>query len=115
MAFYVVYNIISKIVIEYKYKNTFGVELFLFTKQCHVQNGEDACNGAYFVNLLDDSELLDLGSAFKHCLSLGTCALIKNNTLSIFMVSGSIQFSIPFQFNTNHAFIKIMPLYNVYV
>ena len=31
------------------------------------------------------------------------------------MLSGSIQFSIPFQFNTNHAFIKIMPLYNVYV
>ena len=39
----------------------------------------------------------------------------KNNMLSIFMLSGSIQFSIPFQFNTNHAFIKIMPLYNVYV
>ena len=67
------------------------------------------------MNLLDDSELLDLGSAFKHYLSLGTCALIKNNTLSIFMLSGSIQFSIPFQFNTNHAFIKIMPLCNVYV
>ena len=30
------------------------------------------------------------------------------------MLSGSIQFSIPFQFNTNHAFIKIMSLYNVY-
>ena len=30
------------------------------------------------------------------------------------MLSGSIQLSIPFQFNTNHAFIKIMPLYNVY-
>ena len=30
------------------------------------------------------------------------------------MLSGSIQFSIPFQFNTNNAFIKIMPLYNVY-
>ena len=115
MAFYAVYNILSKIVIGYKYKNNFGVELLLFTKQCHVQNGEDACNGAYSVNLLDDSELLDLGSAFKHCLSLGTCALIKNNTLSIFMLSGSIQFSISFQFNTNHAFIKIMPLYNVYV
>ena len=115
MEFYAVSNIMSKIVIGYKCKNNFGVELLLFTKQCHVQNGEDACNGAYFVNLLDDSELLDLGSAFKHCLSLGTCALIKNNTLSIFMLSGSIQFSISFQFNTNHAFIKIMPLYNVYV
>ena len=68
-----------------------------------------------FKLFLDDSELFDLGSAFNHCLSLGTYALIKNNTLSIFMLSGSIQFSIPFQFNTNHAFIKIMPLYNVYV
>ena len=115
MAFYVVYNIISEIVIGYKYKNNFGVKLLLFTKQCHVQNGEDACNGAYSVNLLDDSELLDLGSAFKHCLSLGTYALIKNNTLSIFMLRGSIHFSIPFQLNTNHAFIKIMHLCNVYV
>ena len=85
---------------------------FLFTKQCHVQNGEDACNEAYSVNLLDDSELLDLGSAFKHCLSLSTYA---NNTLSTFMLSGSIHFSIPIQFNTNHAFFKIMPLYNVCV
>ena len=115
MAFYVVSNIMSKIVIGYKYKNNFGVELFLFTKQCHVQNDEDACNRAYSVNLLDESEFLDLGSAFKHCLSLGTCALIQNNKVSIFMLSGFIQFSIPFQFNTNHAFIKIMPLYNVYV
>ena len=115
MAFYTVYNIISKIIIGYKYKNNFEVELLLFTKQCHVQNGEDACNGAYFVNLLDASDLLDLGSTFKHCLSLSICALIKNNTLSIFMLSGSIQLSIPFQFNTNHVFIKIMPLYNVYV
>ena len=88
---------------------------FLFTKECHVQNGEDACNGAYFVNLLDDSELLDLGSVFKHCLLLDTCALIKNNMLSTFMLSGSIQFSIPLQFNTNHAFVKIMSLYNVCV
>ena len=65
------------------------------------------------MNFLDDSKLLDLGSAFDHCLSLGTCALIKNNTLSIFMLSDYIQFSIPFQFNMNHAFIKIMSLYNV--
>ena len=48
------------------------------------------------MNFLDDSELLDLGSTFKHYLSFDTCALIKNNTLSIFMLSGSIQFSIPF-------------------
>ena len=115
MAFYDIYNITSKIVIRYKYKNNFGVELLLFTKQCHVQNGEDACNGTYSVNLLDDFELLDLGFAFKRCLLLGICTLIKNNTLRTFMLSGSIQFSIPFRFNTNHTFIKIMPLYNVYV
>ena len=78
-----------------------------------LKNGEDACDRAYSVNFLDDSELLDLGSAFNHCPSLDTCALIKNNTLSIFMLSSSIQFSIPFQFNTNHEFIKIMSLYNV--
>ena len=41
------------------------------------KNGEDACDGAYFVNFLDDSELLDLGSVFNHYLSLGTYALIK--------------------------------------
>ena len=28
------YNIISKIVLRYRYKNNFGVELLLFTKQC---------------------------------------------------------------------------------
>ena len=77
MAFYAIYNIISKTIIRYKYKNNFGVELLLFTKQCHVQNGEDACNGAYSVIFLDDSELLDLGFTFDHYLSLGTCALIK--------------------------------------
>ena len=80
-----------------------------------LKNGEDARDGAYSVNFLNDSELLDLGSSFNHYLSLGTWALIKNNTLSIFMLSGSIQFSILLQFNTNHAFLKIMPLYNVYV
>ena len=80
-----------------------------------LKNGENACDGAYSVNFLNDFELLDLGSTFNHCLSLATCALIKNNMLYIFMLSGSIQFSIPFQFNTNHAFIKIMPLYNIYV
>ena len=116
MAFYAIYNIISNIVLRYRYKNNFRVELLLFTKHCHEKkNGEDACDGAYFMNFLDDSEFLDFGSAFKHCLSVGTCAMIKNNTLSIFMLSGSIQFSIPFQFNRNQAFIKIMPLYNVFL
>ena len=77
MAFYAVYNIISKIVFRYKYKNNFGVELLLFTKQCHAQNGEDACDEAYSVNFLNDSDLLGLGFYFNHYLSLGTCALIK--------------------------------------
>ena len=30
----------------------------------------------------------------------------KNNTLRIFMLSGSIQFRIPFSFHINHVFIK---------
>ena len=77
MEFYAVYNIITKIVFRYRYKNNFGVELLLFTKQCHAQNGEDTCDGAYSMNFLNDSELLDLGFAFNDCLSLGTCALIK--------------------------------------
>ena len=42
-----------------------------------LKNGEDVCDGAYFVNFLSNSELLDLGSAFNHYLSLGTCTLIK--------------------------------------
>ena len=74
------------------------------------RNEVNAYVGAYSVNFLDDSELLDLGSTFNHRLSLGTCALIQNNTLRIFMLTDSIQFSIPFHFNTNYAFIKIMPL-----
>ena len=77
MSFYVVYNIISKIVFRYRYKNNFVVELLLFTKQCHAKNGEDGCDGAYSVKFLNDSELLYLGSTLNHCLSLGTCALIK--------------------------------------
>ena len=78
MAFYAVYNIISKIVFRYRYKNNFGVELPFVCKTISCKkNGEDACDGAYSVNFLDDSVLLDLGSAFNHFLSLGTCALIK--------------------------------------
>ena len=46
------------------------------------------------MNSLNDSELLDLRSA---SLSITWYLRIdKNNTLSIFMLSGSIQFSIPF-------------------
>ena len=77
MACYTVYNIMSKIIFKYRHKNNFGVELLLFTKQCHAQNGEDACDGSYSVNFLNDPELFDLGSAFNHCLSLGTYELIK--------------------------------------
>ena len=41
-------------------------EFKLFLQNIDVQkDGEDACNGAYSVNFLDDSELLDLGSAFN--------------------------------------------------
>ena len=79
MTFYAVYNIISKIVFRYRYKNNFGVELPFVNKtiSCSKKIGEDACDGAFSINFLDDSELLNLGSAFDHCLSLGTCALIK--------------------------------------
>ena len=42
-----------------------------------LKNGEDACDGAYSVKFLNDSELLDLGSTFNHYVSLGICALIK--------------------------------------
>ena len=48
-----------------------------------LKNGEDACDGAYSVKFLSDSELLDLGSVFNHCLSLGTYALIKQYTKHI--------------------------------
>ena len=54
-------------------------ELISFCLQNNVmlKNGDDACDRAYSVNFLNDSKLLDLGSAFNHCLSLGTCTLIK--------------------------------------
>ena len=79
-----------------------------------LRNGEDACDEAYSVNFMDYSELLDLGSASNHCLSLGTCALIKNNTLSISILSGSAQFSISIlvQYKSciyqNNAFIQCL-------
>ena len=71
-----------------------------------LEKDENACDGAYSVNFLDDYELLDLGSAFNPCLSLGTCALIKNNTLSIFILSGSIQFSLYFSLNQIMNFVR---------
>ena len=66
MAFYAVYNIIISEL------NSFSLQNNIMLK-----NGEDVCDGAYSVNFLSDHELLDLGSAFNHCLSLGTYALIK--------------------------------------
>ena len=42
---------------------------------------------------------------------LGTCALIKKNTLSIFMLSGSIQFSLYFSLNQIMQFHKTMLSY----
>ena len=46
-------------------------------KHVMLKNGEDARDRAYFVNFLNDSELLDLGSTFNHYQLLGTYALIK--------------------------------------
>ena len=73
MAFYVVYNIISKI----GTKIILELNSFCLQNDVMLKNGEDVCDGAFFVNFLSDSELLDLGSAFNHYLSLGTYALIK--------------------------------------
>ena len=77
MEFYAVYNIISKIVFRYRYKIISGLNSFCLQNNVMLKNGEDACDGAYSVNFLNDSELLGLGSAFNNYLSLGTCALIK--------------------------------------
>ena len=77
MAFYVVYNIISTIKFRYRYKIISELNSFCLQNTVMLKNGEDACDGAYSVNFLNDSELLDLGSAFNHYQSLGTCTLIK--------------------------------------
>ena len=77
MAFYAVYNMISKIVFKYRYKIISELNSFCLQNNVMLKNDEDACDGAYSMNFLKDSELLDLGSAFNHCLSLGTYALIK--------------------------------------
>ena len=77
MAFYSIYNIISKIIIRYRYKIILELNSFCLQNNVMLKNGEDACDEAYSVNFLNDSELLDLGSAFNHYISLGTCILIK--------------------------------------
>ena len=73
MAFYAVYNIISKIIFDAISK----LNSFCLQNNVMLKNGEDACDGAYSVNFLNDFELLDLWFSFDHCLSLGTYALIK--------------------------------------
>ena len=57
------------------------------------------------MNFLNDSELLDLGSAFNHYQSLGTCALIKTIRKAfscLVVLYNSIH---PFQFKSNHAIL----------
>ena len=78
---------------------------FCLQNNVMLKNGEDACDGAYSVNFLNDSELIDLWSAFDHCLTRCLC-IDKNNTLRIFLLSDSIPFSnsIPV-----HACYKTMP------
>ena len=64
-----------------------------------LKNGEDACDGAYSVNFLNDSKLLNLGFSFNHYLSHGTCALIKQYAKHLY---NSI---LMFQFKSNHAIL----------
>ena len=77
MAFYVVYNIISKSYSDIGTKKISELNSFCLQNNVMLKNCEDVCDGAYSVNFLSDSELFDLGSAFNQCLSLGTYALIK--------------------------------------
>ena len=61
-------NIGTKIILE--------LNSFCLQNNVMLKNGKDACNEAYFVNFLNESELLDLGFVFIYRLSLDTCALI---------------------------------------
>ena len=67
----------SKIVFKYRYKIIYELNSFCLQNNVMLKNGEDVFNGAYSMEFLNDSELLDLGSAFNHCQSLSTCTLIK--------------------------------------
>ena len=87
MTCYAVYNMISKIIFKYGTKIILELNSFCLQNNVMLKNGEDVCDRAYFVNFLNDSELLNLGFTFNHCLRID-----KNNTLSIFMLSGSIPF-----------------------
>ena len=77
MAFYFVYNIISKTYSDIGTKIISELNSFCLQNNIMLKNGEDAFDISYSVNLVNESELLDLRSAFNYCLSLDTCALIK--------------------------------------
>ena len=63
---YTVYNIISKITFRYRYKIISELNFFCLQNNVMLKNGEDAYDEAYSVKFLNDSELLDLGSALNH-------------------------------------------------
>ena len=75
---------------------------FCLLNNVMLKNGEDARDGSYSVNFLNDSELLDLGSAFNHCLSLGTCALIKQYAKHFQCLVVLYNSILLFQFKSNH-------------
>ena len=77
MAFCAIYNIISKIIFIYRYTKIISELNSCLQNNVMLKNGDDACDGAYSVNFLNEYKFLDLGSAFIHCLLLGTWALIK--------------------------------------
>ena len=68
MTFYAFYNIISKIVFRHRYKIISESNSFCLQNNVMLKNGDDACDGGYFVNFLNDFKLLDLGSAFNQYL-----------------------------------------------
>ena len=85
----------------------------LFTKYHMFKRYDMQMTGYILIllNFLYDYALLDL----VFFLFTRNLRIDKNNMQSIFILGGSIQLSIPFQFNTNYAIIKIMSLYYVYV
>ena len=61
MIFYAVFYIISKIVLDIGTKLISELNSFCLQNNVMLKNGEDVCDGAYSMNFLNDSELLDLG------------------------------------------------------
>ena len=57
------------------------------------------------MNFLNDFELLDLGSAFNHYQSLGTCALIKTIRQEFSCLVVLYNSILLFQFESNHAIL----------